>query len=416
VEASDKFEAMLQRGEPLLGTEAPWLSQQQEFANLLPFKQEGSVAVPMPNFPRIPGPHMPVLPRMGPLTPEEIDQMAGMPPDPQDAVLLSQGISRAQVNAANQALIEQHLREEHGPVYVPPLHVDHDWLAKHATKTANGFVVTKDFDGSIREMTDSSGNIVAEYSYDPWGVPTKISGSGPTPDFLFQGMFYHQPSGKYLTVFRAYDPSIGRWISREPLGEDAGTNLYTFVGNNPLSYRDPLGLYFVYWGSPNGRAAAESQVNDLGNQPGTGPLVQDLQSSPVPVIIAAEYNQSVFGNSTSPITSPIFSGESAGSIIRYNPFMQPSDNDALSHFKGCPARNSLAHELGHAWNLAHGIDEPHTRPPLFAVPPEGMTPGFERFPMIMEGADRLNLGLPSRGPYIESGGPFYAPGYSHGRF
>jgi len=38
-----------------------------------------------------------------------------------------------------------------------------------------------------------------------------------------------------------YDPNIGRWISRDPIGEVGGTNLYGFVGNEPLVFIDILG-------------------------------------------------------------------------------------------------------------------------------------------------------------------------------
>jgi len=39
-----------------------------------------------------------------------------------------------------------------------------------------------------------------------------------------------------------YDPTQQRWINRDPLGEEGGSNLYGFVNNNPLYYLDPDGL------------------------------------------------------------------------------------------------------------------------------------------------------------------------------
>jgi len=42
--------------------------------------------------------------------------------------------------------------------------------------------------------------------------------------------------------YRYYSPNTGRWISRDPIGERGGINLYGFVGNGPVGYVDPLGL------------------------------------------------------------------------------------------------------------------------------------------------------------------------------
>ena len=39
-----------------------------------------------------------------------------------------------------------------------------------------------------------------------------------------------------------YDPSLGRWINRDPMGEAGGMNLYAFVGNSPAAAVDPDGL------------------------------------------------------------------------------------------------------------------------------------------------------------------------------
>lgn len=96
--------------------------------------------------------------------------------------------------------------------------------------------------GSIRQVTDSAGNVVAQYSYSPFGERTKITVSGPDSDFGFAGTYHHARSGLNLTLFRAYHSRLGRWLSRDPLGESAGSNLYSYVMNNPLNAIDPLGL------------------------------------------------------------------------------------------------------------------------------------------------------------------------------
>ena len=74
------------------------------------------------------------------------------------------------------------------------------------------------------------------------------------PDFAFTGHYYHARSGLYLTMYRAYSPSLGRWISRDPIGETGGLNLYDYVGNDSVNSVDPLGLasYLLTFGSATG--------------------------------------------------------------------------------------------------------------------------------------------------------------------
>lgn len=75
--------------------------------------------------------------------------------------------------------------------------------------------------GSVRDVFATSPvfSMVQAYDYDPYGNATKTPASGPFTDFRYAGMLLHGASGLYLTQFRVYDPGIGRWLSRDPLGE-----------------------------------------------------------------------------------------------------------------------------------------------------------------------------------------------------
>ena len=108
------------------------------------------------------------------------------------------------------------------------------------------YYFARDHLGSVREMTDASGTVVARYDYDPYGRTTKLSG-GLDADFGYTGHYVHAPSGLYLTLFRAYDADSGRWLNEDPIGEAGGINLYGYVGNNPISYVDPYGLAIGDW-------------------------------------------------------------------------------------------------------------------------------------------------------------------------
>ncbi len=96
--------------------------------------------------------------------------------------------------------------------------------------------------GSARDvLAAQNGSRVASFDYEPYGNPSQSSGRIST-DFRFAGMFYDQQDGLDLTEYRAYDPRAGRWLSRDPLGEAEGVNISAYVGNNPVSVTDPLGL------------------------------------------------------------------------------------------------------------------------------------------------------------------------------
>ena len=110
-------------------------------------------------------------------------------------------------------------------------------------KTGNYFY-TRDHLGSIREITDSTGNVRARYIYDSFGHRTKLAGDLDA-DFGFTGMFFAAEAGLLVARFRAYDPNLGRWLSRDPLRKpelSQGPNLFAYVGNNPVNKIDPSGL------------------------------------------------------------------------------------------------------------------------------------------------------------------------------
>ena len=103
------------------------------------------------------------------------------------------------------------------------------------------YYYTRDHLGSVREMLNSSGTIVARYAYDPYGRTTLVSGSNMAT-FQYAQMYFHQPSGLALTRYRAYDMSVGHWLSRDPLAENLGANLYMYGANDPIDLEDSLGL------------------------------------------------------------------------------------------------------------------------------------------------------------------------------
>jgi RHS repeat-associated protein len=88
------------------------------------------------------------------------------------------------------------------------------------TISGSSYFYTKDQLGSVRELTDGSGNIQAQYSYDSYGRVTKVQGSLAS-DFQYGRNYFHAPSQLSFARNRAYNSSLGRWINRDPLDDPA---------------------------------------------------------------------------------------------------------------------------------------------------------------------------------------------------
>lgn len=99
--------------------------------------------------------------------------------------------------------------------------------------------------GSVRHVTNGSGTWLGSVDYDPWGRRTITTGSSDETALGFTGHPWHEASGLALAPYRAYDPVMGRWISRDPIGERDGSNLYQYVQNSPINLVDPDGTFAV---------------------------------------------------------------------------------------------------------------------------------------------------------------------------
>jgi RHS repeat-associated protein len=128
--------------------------------------------------------------------------------------------------------------------------------------SATKYFYDKDHLGSVRELTDNSGAIQAQYVFDPYGRVTKISETVAC-DFGYAGYYAHSRSNLDITGCRLYAAQLGRWLSRDP-AEDrfttvynpgslilptefnrnstSASDLYLYTQNNPINYTDLSGL------------------------------------------------------------------------------------------------------------------------------------------------------------------------------
>ena len=94
--------------------------------------------------------------------------------------------------------------------------------------------------GNVAQRLNSSGAVVSSDEYDAYGTRSSTGGAD-VYGFGAQAGYYTDSSGLVLCTHRYYDPSTGRWLTRDPIGYRGGVNLYGYVRNNPTRHHDHSG-------------------------------------------------------------------------------------------------------------------------------------------------------------------------------
>ena len=94
--------------------------------------------------------------------------------------------------------------------------------------------------GSVVALTNASGNTVQTYDYSVYGRVGALDASHPNR-LMFTGREFDKETGLYYYRARYYKPEIGRFLQADPVGYEAGMNLYRYCSNNPWNATDPYG-------------------------------------------------------------------------------------------------------------------------------------------------------------------------------
>ena len=125
-------------------------------------------------------------------------------------------------------------------------------------------------------MVDTSGSVVERYAFTAFGLRTIMeadwtvrTSSAYAVGFAFHGQFLDTETGYYDYGYRYYSPNLGRWLSRDPIAEQGGVNLYGFTRNSAVNGNDLLGLEVSWTNHPTERVTFDTYDLKLGyGEPG----------------------------------------------------------------------------------------------------------------------------------------------------
>ena len=141
--------------------------------------------------------------------------------------------------------------------YVHGLETDEPLAREDATGTLAYYHA--DGLGSITKITSPIGAVSSSYRYEAFGSvePT------PSASFSFTGREWDIETGLFYYRARYYDPKSGRFVGEDPIRWAGGLNLYGYVGNEPISWRDPWGLKRRSKGSASTTSAVRRRCSGL---------------------------------------------------------------------------------------------------------------------------------------------------------
>jgi RHS repeat-associated protein len=212
------------------------------------------------------------------------------------------------------------------------------------TTNSNNEYYVKDHLGSTVALTDQSGNLATQYSYSPYGQVSK-TGTSSSNYFTYTGR-EDDSIGLYYYRARYYSPDLKRFTAEDPIGFGGGqSNLYAYVGGNPISFGDPSGTTIKVKGmNPAYYNAAKKYLTE--NSETARRIFDKLDKS------TTEYTVSM-------------DPESGNNYAYWNVNWNPTKKLILINCKNASETQSAAlgllHELGHAYDYENGNLETYIR-------------------------------------------------------
>jgi RHS repeat-associated protein len=248
--------------------------------------------------------------------------------------------------------------------------------------------------GSPRKATSATALILWTEHYDPWGKKL----NGVAEKIGYTGHAHDAESGYAYMQARFYDPSVGRFLSTDPVhfqDDNPFTfNRYAYANNNPYKYTDPTGREIKIVGDQKFVAAIQAAIDKIEEKEGGKVLISQLKESEN-IINIRESPDGRNGTTPAAGDSSKKSAKGVGSAIDFNPDETSGGKDENGGYER-PIFVGLAHELGHAKAMDNG-----TQSYDVGTGEQGTTPPSEQESMAVENMVRKEHDLPSRPHYYE---------------
>ena len=174
-------------------------------------------------------------------------------------------------------IVASHMCNKHTPVCSDPYNRYYFWAALGVGReqllysfdvtNSTSHAYASDLQGSIVGRVDDGSE--SHYSYCPFGEVQDGLDDAVSVLPMWSAKEYDAVLGLTHYAFRYYDSAAGRWLSRDPLGEVGSSNLYRFIGNDPINRIDYLGLMEV--------AECNRQIGEAKKSPEINSLIDALK-------------------------------------------------------------------------------------------------------------------------------------------
>jgi len=145
------------------------------------------------------------------------------------------------------------------------------------TTSVGTYYYSQDGLGSVRTLTDSAGALVNSYDFLAFGGAYSPTTTVSLPQrYTYTGREKNPASALMYYRYRQYDPRIGRFGARDPLGYLGGVGLYSYVSARPAGRRDAFGL----WGNPIRAGDAWARVCATVDEDPIMPLARKVRLNP----------------------------------------------------------------------------------------------------------------------------------------